>query len=363
MRSQPPHNSIPGQTIRVLIADRNRMSNQLLAESLGRDPRFEIVALASPFDILSMVATLRPHVILISADFDGSAKKGLQIARTINVRDPAVRIVVLLETSTPESVIGAFRCGALAAFCRTESLSDLYSCIERVSRGEIWASPAHSAFLVEALRSAPSCEGIEAGKLDQLSRREFQVVEHAAQGGSNKQIAERLGLSEHTVKNYLFNVFEKLGVSNRMELLFLLFKCHVQAASPGELENDRSQPISAYLKAAEEGVVAAQFIVGLGHLEGYGIEKNERSAYYWLRMAQENSAAIEQRTHAPLEKLRSTLKADDIEAVERTVATWVQENKLLRSKRPSEFIRTTTGPGSLQMLQESSPRGKAKAAS
>jgi len=339
------------------------MSNQLLAESLGRDPRFEMVALVSPFDILSMVTTLRPDVILISADFDGSAKKGLQIARTINGRDPAVRIVVLLEESTAESVVGAFRCGALAAFCRTESLSDLYSCIERVSRGEIWASPSHSAFLVEALRSTPTCEGIEAGKLDQLSRREFQVVEHAAQGESNKQIAERLGLSEHTVKNYLFNVFEKLGVSNRMELLFLLFKCHVQAASPGELENDRSQPISAYLKAAEEGVVAAQFIVGLGHLEGYGIEKNERSAYYWLRMAQENSAAIEQRTHAPLEKLRSALKADDIEAVEQTVATWVQENKLLRSKRPSEFIRTTPGPGSLQMLKESPPRGKAKAAS
>jgi len=189
------------------------------------------------------------------------------------------------------------------------------------------------------------------------------VVEHAAQGESNKQIADRLGLSEHTVKNYLFHVFEKLGVSNRMELLFLLFKCHVQAASPGGLENDRSQPIGAYLKAAEEGVVAAQFIVGLGHLEGYGIEKNERSAYYWLKMAEENSAAIEQRTHALLEKLRNTLKTDDIDAVERTVAIWVQENKLLRSKRPAEFIRTTIDPGPLQMLREPSPRGKAEVAS
>src|SRR5882724_11871366 len=62
-------------------------------------------------------------------------------------------------------------------------------------------------------------------------------------------------------------------------------------------------------------------------------------------MAEENSAAIEQRTHSLLEKSRSTLKADDIDAVERTVAIWVQENKLLRSKRPAEFIRTTTDPG------------------
>jgi hypothetical protein len=63
------------------------MSNQLLAESLGRDPRFEIVAPAGPLDILSIVATLQPHVALISADFDGAAKKGLQVARTLNGRD------------------------------------------------------------------------------------------------------------------------------------------------------------------------------------------------------------------------------------------------------------------------------------
>ena len=363
MLSQSPHNSIPKQAIRVLIADRNRMSNQLLAESLGRDPRFEIVALAAPLDILSIVATLQPHVAVISADFDGAAKKGLQVARTLNGRDPSLRVVILLEMSTPESVIGAFRCGAFSVFCRTESLSELSSCIERVSRGEIWASQAHSGFLLEALRSTPSCEGIVTGRIDQLSRRQLQVAEHAAQGESNKQIADRLGLREHTVKNYLLHVFEKLGVSNRIELLFLLFKCHVQAASLGGLGNDIGQPIATYLKAAEEGVVAAQFIVGLAHLEGYGIEKNERSAYYWLRMAEENSGAIEQRSRALLEKVRSTVKKDDVDAIEQMVATWVQENKLLKSKRPAEFISTSADSRPLQILRESSPHMKAKAAS
>jgi hypothetical protein len=80
-------------------------------------------------------------------------------------------------------------------------------------------------------------------------------------------------------------------------------------------------------------------------------------------MAEENSAAIEQRTHALLEKLRSTLKTDDLEAVEQMVGTWVRENKLLRSKRPAEFISTGADAGPLQMLRDSSPRGKAKAAS
>jgi len=364
MPSQFTHNSTLTQAIRVLIADRNRMSNQLLAESLGRDPRFEIVALASHVDILSIVTTLQPHLALISADFDCAAKKGLQVARSLNGRHPSVRIVILLEMSTQKSVMSAFRCGAAGVFCRTESPSELSSCLERVSRGEIWASQAQSEFLLEALRSTPSYEGIETDKIDQLSRREVQVAEHAAQGESNKQIADRLGLSEHTVKNYLFHVFEKLGVSNRMELL-LLFKGSGKTTSPGGLSlgNDASQPIGAYLKAAEEGVVAAQFIAGLAHLEGYGIEKNERSAYYWLRMAEENSGAIEQRSHALVERLRSIVKTDDIEAVEQMVAIRVQENKLLRSNRPAEFIKTSADLEPLQMLRESSPRSKAKAAS
>ena len=340
--SQSSPSSIPTQAIRILIADRNRMGSQLLAESLGRDSRFEIVAAAAPADILSIVTTLQPHLALISADFDGAAKKGLQVARTLNGRDPSVRIVILLEMSTRESVIAAFRCGAAGVFCRTESLSELPSCIERVSRGEIWASKSHSEFLLEALRSTPSCEGIGAGKIDQLSRRELQVAEHAAQGESNKQIADRLGLSEHTVKNYLFHVFEKLGVSNRFELLFLLFKeCNGQITDrPGvSLATELGHPIEIYLRAAEEGSVAAQFVVGLAHLEGYCVEKNGLSAYYWLRVAEASSCELGHRSRALVEQLRSTVKTDEIEALEQSVAIAVKNNKLFTNKRPAEFIR------------------------
>ena len=97
--------------------------------------------------------------------------------------------------------------------------------------------------------------------------------------------------------------------------------------------------IEAYLKAAGEGVVAAQFVVGLAHLEGYGVERDDLTAYYWLRMAEENSCTVRRRSHALVEELRSRLKTDHIEAVEDSVATGVQENKLLRSKRPAELIK------------------------
>ena len=130
---------------------------------------------------------------------------------------------------------------------------------------------------MKVVRSHGSCEGIGAGKIDELSPRELQVAEHAAQGESNKQIADRLGLSEHTVKNYLFHVFEKFGVSNRFELLFLLFKECNRLMKDRVGLGDRAENgslIETYLKAAEEGAVAARFVLGLAHLEGYCVETN-----------------------------------------------------------------------------------------
>ena len=286
--------------IRILVADRIPMNSQLLAESLGRHPGFEITGTATPEKILPLVPLHKIDVAVIGVEFDGVTKKGLHIARVLNTRYPDVRIVVLLDADSRESVMASFRCGAMGVFCRTEPLSELHTCIERVSRGEIWAGRSHSQFLLEALRSTPSCEGIEAGKVGRLSPRELQVAECAAQGQTNKQIADRLGLSEHTIKNYLFRIFEKLGVSNRVELLFWLFKeCNAQATGRGGIAFgiEMGHSIEAYLKAAEEGVVAAQFVVGLAHHEGYRIERNDRSAYYWLRMAEENSGTIRHRSH------------------------------------------------------------------
>src|SRR5260370_38531917 len=98
-------------------------------------------------------------------DWKSSAKKGLQVVRTLGVRCPDLRIVILLETNAPESVIAAFRCGATGVFCRTEPVSGLRACIERASRGEIWARSGHSRGLLDALRRNPACEGFDQAKM------------------------------------------------------------------------------------------------------------------------------------------------------------------------------------------------------
>jgi len=327
----------PAQPIRILIADRNCMGSQLLAESLDRDSRFKAVSVASTMaatEILSAASTRKPDVAVISADFDGAPKRGLQVGRALHAHSPNIHIVILCEISAREPVIAAFRCGAKGVFCRSQPMAEFCACIERVSRGEIWADQIQAEYLLEAVRGTPSCDGIDSDKVGMLSKREVQVAEGAAQGYSNKQIADQFKLSEHTVKNYLSRVFEKLEVSNRFELLFLLFNegNGLSSRATGPRASGFGNPIEIYLKAAEEGYAAAQFIVGLAHLEGYGVDKSGRSAYYWLRMAEQNSSAVRQRSRALIENLRAKINPGEIEGLERRIATAAQNDKILASE-------------------------------
>ena len=141
------------------------------------------------------------------------------------------------------------------------------------------------------------------------------------------------------MKNYLSRVFEKLGVSNRFELLFLLFNegNGLSSRAVGPNVSGLGNPIEIYLKAAEEGYAAAQFVVGLAHLEGCGVEKNGHSAYYWLRMAEENSSAVRQRSRALTEDLRSKINPGEIEGLERRIATGSRNDKILASKSVELF--------------------------
>ena len=334
------------QRIHILVVDRDRMGSQLLAESLARDSSFEITALASASEVLSAAVTRRSDVTLISFDCDNVPRKGLQVARNLSAHRPGVHTVMLLEANTREAVVASFRCGATGVFCRSEPLPELHSCIKRVNRGEIWASSSQSQYLLDSIRSTPSCDGVREGKMEMLSKRELEVVQCAAQGQSNRQIADNLQLSEHTVKNYLFRAFEKLGVSSRFQLLFSLLNekdGRMNGCSPRETSHLYGSPVGAYLQAADEGFVAAQFIVGLAHLEGYCVEKNNRSAYYWLRVAEENSSGLNKLTRSLVAQIKASMKSDEVEALERNVARAVQRNKVLAGKSPAELIKN---PGS-----------------
>lgn len=205
----------------VLVVDRDSMSSHLLADALVRDLRCDAAAISS-FDLLRVLGTKETGLVVIGGDLNGRSGSGLDLASAVSHAHPQIGIVILLKETTREAVVRAFRAGARGVFCRQHTMPEFLDCVERVSKGFIWTGRDESSYLLEALRNIPAPRVSTDSSSMPLTARELQVVQCAAKGQSNKSIANELCLSEHTVKNYLFRAFDKLGVSNRIELLFYL---------------------------------------------------------------------------------------------------------------------------------------------
>jgi DNA-binding NarL/FixJ family response regulator len=116
--------------------------------------------------------------------------------------------------------ISAFRSGARGIFCITDAnLRLLCKCLQRVAAGQVWATTEQLNYVMDIVSEVPSLRVLSSRGDRLLTPREEQVVALVAEGLGNRQIARELNLSEHTIKKYLFRVFEKLGVSSRVELV------------------------------------------------------------------------------------------------------------------------------------------------
>jgi two-component system, NarL family, nitrate/nitrite response regulator NarL len=201
--------------VRVFIADRNLLSRQLLAEVLSRDPRFHVTVVGDEAELTAAAAKSLPDVAVLSSDFGSGTDSGMRITRCFNQRYPGVRLIILMEEPSRDAVLDAFRCGASGVFSRTKPVNEFLTCIDRVSQGEIWASRGELDYLLTSLRGMPGSRMAGCENMSVLSKRELEVVKLAAEGHTNKEIADDMRLSEHTVKNYLFRACDKIGVSSR----------------------------------------------------------------------------------------------------------------------------------------------------
>lgn len=195
------------------------MSTQLLVEALARDAQFHMIE--SPSNkaaILNLVQREKPQVVVISAKLGEDDAGGLDLLRNLRTQSPSPRVIMLLDSSERTAVIEAFRAGAQGVFCRTEPFRLLAKCIQCVDAGQVWASSTELQFVLEAL-TQPALAHLKSNGGSLLSAREIDVVRCLAEGLSNREIAQRLKLTEHTVKNYLFRIFDKLGVSSRVEVV------------------------------------------------------------------------------------------------------------------------------------------------
>jgi DNA-binding NarL/FixJ family response regulator len=207
--------------IRVLVADSSQMQLQLLTGALRRRPEFKVTACAlDPDAILNLLASSLFDVTLLAPNGQGSSWQDMAMLRRIHISFPKVAKVLVLESVDRELVVNAFRSGARGLFCFSVSpFRALCKCIQVVHRGQIWATAKQIDCLIDLISQVPSLRVVNADGVALVTPREEQVVALVAEGLSNREIARELALSEHTVKKYLFRIFDKLGISTRVELV------------------------------------------------------------------------------------------------------------------------------------------------
>ena len=205
---------------RVLIAEETPMSCQLLENALFRSRfHFEIVAcVTSRTELLRFLNDRSVDVLLVSESLQEGPFAGFQILKELHTSFPAVRVVVLLNSTPREIVVDAFRAGAEGVIGRTESIQAVCKCIQVVHQGQIWANSDQLHFVLDALVNATPLRVTSSKGRYLLTQKEDEVASLVAEGMTNRDVAQRLGIAEHTVSNYLFRIYEKLGISSRVEL-------------------------------------------------------------------------------------------------------------------------------------------------
>jgi len=210
-----------GASIRVLIADADRMSAHLIAEGLTRGRTdIAVVAVSHSYDeTLRELQKSQPDIALINAHLQDGRLRGYHVLHYLQMLSPQTIAIMLIPDSDRDLVVDAFRGGAKGVFCRLQPLKLLSKCIRTVHGGQIWADNRNLGFLLEFLTQLKPLRLIKpGGGMTRLTPRESEVVHLLAEGFSTREISQKMALTEHTIRNYLSAVYEKLGVSSRVEL-------------------------------------------------------------------------------------------------------------------------------------------------
>src|ERR1700731_730503 len=205
----------------VLIADADLMSAHLLAAELARGRQDISIAGVSSgsAETIRELEKRQPDVALINIHLQDGQMTGYRVLQSLPVTCPKTAAIMMVPVCDRELVIDAFRGGARGIFCRVHSLKLLSKCVRTVHRGQIWANNQDLIFLLEYLTQLKPLRVVKSGGgMDLLTPREAEVVRLLAEGMSTRELSQKVGVTEHTVRNYLSKIYDKLGVSGRVEL-------------------------------------------------------------------------------------------------------------------------------------------------
>jgi DNA-binding NarL/FixJ family response regulator len=235
-----------GRNISVLVGDSSRMGCQLMATMLKRS-RYRFSLLGCAMDSVGVLAAAnekQPDIAIISAHLQDGPFLGFKVLREVRTSRSKTNVIMLLDSCERDLVIESFRGGARGVFSRDGSFEALCRCVQVVHQGQVWANTRELDYLMQALAEAVPLRVINAKGASLLTKREVGVVRLIAEGLTNRDISRQLNLSEHTVRNYLFRIFNKLGTSNRVELaLYAIGQKQQTGISTPEMESNLPRPV------------------------------------------------------------------------------------------------------------------------
>jgi DNA-binding NarL/FixJ family response regulator len=219
-----------GEPVSVLICDDQAVVREGLAAILSTVPEIDVVGLASQGqEAVEMVAQRQPDVVLM--DLNMPEMNGVQATRHIREQFPKVAVLVLTTYATDEWVFDAIRAGAAGYLLKDTRRDDLVRAIEDTAQGKTHLDPSVAGKLMAhvAQTSAPKSPHLTqpASLEEQLTGREQEVLRLLVQGLSNPEIAKELHLAPGTVRNYVSEIFAKLGVSDRTQAVVMAMKLGV----------------------------------------------------------------------------------------------------------------------------------------
>jgi len=214
----------PKAKIRIVVADDHPIFRDGLCRLLALEEDFEVVAQASDGrQVLDVLQQLEPDILLLDLKMPGL--DGLATLQRLQAARNKTRVIVLTASDDKNEFVQAMKLGTSGIVLKQTATELLIKSIRKVHAGEIWLDSHTTAAVIRqfvANDEAPAPQQIAPAGRDRerspLSQREREIVALVAQGFKNKEMAEKMFISEQTVKNHLHNIFDKLGVSDRLEL-------------------------------------------------------------------------------------------------------------------------------------------------
>jgi len=205
------------QSVRILIADDHPIFRDGLKRLLESEGAFKVIGEACDgAEAVKMVRQLKPEIMLLDLAMPG--RSGLEALRDMSTDATPVRVILLTAAAEKEQIVEALQLGARGVVLKDSATQILLKSIRAVMNGEYWVGRESVSNLVQYLRGLVGSSNTARQRKYGLTPRELEIVSAVVAGYANKEIAEHFKISEDTVKHHLSNIFDKVGVSTRLEL-------------------------------------------------------------------------------------------------------------------------------------------------